>query len=131
MSFNSLRGGIGLRVPTRSPSVWRHRNHHNRPPFTLCPWTVCETSRRKPCHRPTLFTTRYLQHKAPNTALSTPPKITPGSADIVSRAEQRRTDWSIIRKLVQHVWPRNDWYTRGRVLLGFGLLISGKVRDTP
>ncbi|KAG1722225.1 P-loop containing nucleoside triphosphate hydrolase protein [Suillus paluster] len=25
------------------------------------------------------------------------------------------------------VWPKNDWGTRGRVVLGFGLLIAGKV----
>ncbi|EIW84389.1 P-loop containing nucleoside triphosphate hydrolase protein [Coniophora puteana RWD-64-598 SS2] len=26
-----------------------------------------------------------------------------------------------------NVWPKDDWYTRGRVILGFALLISGKV----
>ena len=47
--------------------------------------------------------------------------------EVVTPTEQRRSDWSIIKKLMQHVWPRNDWHTRGRVLFGFGLLISGKV----
>ena len=31
---------------------------------------------------------------------------------------------------MHHVWPRDDWNTRGRVLLGFGLLIAGKVRPS-
>src|ERR1700722_4732850 len=43
-------------------------------------------------------------------------------------SDQRKTDWSIITKLIPHVWPRNDWHTRGRVLFAFGLLVSGKVR---
>ena len=40
--------------------------------------------------------------------------------------EQRRNDWRILKKLMVHVWPKQDWRTRGTVLLGFGLLISGK-----
>jgi hypothetical protein len=56
------------------------------------------------------------------------PKEFVGESVIVTQAEQRRSDWSIMKKLFKHVWPQNDWYTRGRVLLGFGLLISGKVR---
>ena len=73
---------------------------------------------------------RSLQHAAPKdqatarTAPSTPPASTP---DAVTRAEQRRIDWKIIRRLMHHVWPRYDWNTRGRVLLGFGLLVVGKV----
>lgn len=31
---------------------------------------------------------------------------------------------------MSHVWPKNDWGTRGRVVLGFGLLIAGKVWRT-
>jgi ATP-binding cassette, subfamily B (MDR/TAP), member 7 len=41
--------------------------------------------------------------------------------------DQRRNDWNIIKKLMVHVWPKQDWRTRGTVLLGFGLLVSGKV----
>lgn len=47
---------------------------------------------------------------------------------IVSNAEQRRRDWAIVRRLAVHIWPKNDWGTRGRVVLGVGLLVSGKVR---
>ena len=48
----------------------------------------------------------------------------------ISNAEQRRRDWAIVRRLAVHIWPKNDWGTRGRVVLGVGLLISGKVRYT-
>jgi ABC transporter ATM len=52
-------------------------------------------------------------------------------ATSISNAEQRRRDWAIVRRLAVHIWPKNDWGTRGRVVLGVGLLISGKVRCTP
>ncbi|KAG2131378.1 P-loop containing nucleoside triphosphate hydrolase protein [Suillus clintonianus] len=48
-------------------------------------------------------------------------------SDNVSVKEQRRKDWIIVKRLMSHVWPKNDWGTRGRVVLGFGLLIAGKV----
>jgi len=40
--------------------------------------------------------------------------------------EQRKKDWSIIRKMMEHIWPR-DWGVRSRVVLGLGLLVGGKV----
>jgi hypothetical protein len=43
--------------------------------------------------------------------------------------EQRRRDWAIIRQLVPHVWPANDWSTKSRIVLGVGLLVAGKVRS--
>jgi hypothetical protein len=55
------------------------------------------------------------------------PTPTPSKATI-SNAEQRRRDWSIVRRLLVHIWPKEDWGTRGRVVLGVGLLICGKVR---
>lgn len=45
----------------------------------------------------------------------------------ISAGEQRKRDWSIVRKLAVNVWPKDDWGTRGRVLLGVGLLVAGKV----
>jgi ABC transporter ATM len=53
------------------------------------------------------------------------PKLLP---DNPTRAEQRRTDWTIIKRLLTNVWPKNDWKTRGTVLFGFMLLVSAKVR---
>jgi len=45
-----------------------------------------------------------------------------------TNAEQRRTDLSIIKRLMVNVWPKNDWKTRLTVLGGFGLLVMAKVR---
>ncbi|KAJ7074357.1 P-loop containing nucleoside triphosphate hydrolase protein [Mycena amicta] len=45
----------------------------------------------------------------------------------VSAKEQRQTDWKIVKTLVKHVWPQNDWRTKGTVIFGFGLLISSKI----
>ncbi|KAG2149046.1 P-loop containing nucleoside triphosphate hydrolase protein [Suillus bovinus] len=44
-------------------------------------------------------------------------------SDNVTVKEQRRKDWMIVKRLMSHVWPKDDWGTRGRVVLGFGLLI--------
>ena len=56
------------------------------------------------------------------------PQPTSTSKATISNAEQRRRDWSIVRRLLVHIWPKDDWGTRGRVVLGVGLLICGKVR---
>ena len=56
------------------------------------------------------------------------PHPTSTSKATISNAEQRRRDWSIVRRLLVHIWPKDDWGTRGRVVLGVGLLICGKVR---
>jgi len=45
-----------------------------------------------------------------------------------TKAEQRRSDWAIIKQLLSNVWPKNDWHTRGTVLVGFVMLISAKAR---
>ncbi|KAH7907928.1 P-loop containing nucleoside triphosphate hydrolase protein [Hygrophoropsis aurantiaca] len=67
---------------------------------------------------------------------SPPPKPAKTSNDPATNAletdsltvkEQRRKDWTIVKRLMGNVWPKDDWSTRGRVVLGFGLLISGKV----
>lgn len=44
-----------------------------------------------------------------------------------TQSEQRKKDWRIIRRLLENVWPKNDWDTRGRVLFGLSLLVGGKV----
>ncbi|KAG6809163.1 Iron-sulfur clusters transporter atm1, mitochondrial [Tricholoma furcatifolium] len=48
-------------------------------------------------------------------------------SDIPTAKEQRKTDLNIVKRLLVNVWPKNDWKTRGTVLLGFGLLIGGKI----
>ncbi|KAI0745937.1 P-loop containing nucleoside triphosphate hydrolase protein [Earliella scabrosa] len=50
-----------------------------------------------------------------------------GDAVHVTVSEQRKRDWNIVQKLAENLWPKDDWKTRGRVVLGFGLLISGKL----
>lgn len=90
-------------------------------------------------HRP-LFK-RHYQNAAPksddvqslaakSSALKTSATPEP-PADIPTRAEQRRSDWGIIRRLLVNVWPKNDWKTRSTVLFGFGLLVAAKVRLYP
>ena len=58
----------------------------------------------------------------------TPPPDSSSHDSIPTNAQQRRTDWRIIKRLMINVWPRNDWKTRLTVLGGFGLLVSAKVR---
>ncbi|TFY79936.1 hypothetical protein EWM64_g4076 [Hericium alpestre] len=53
----------------------------------------------------------------------------PSSDTNIIKREQRRRDWNIIRKLAVHIWPKDDWGTRGRVVLGVGLLVAGKVMN--
>jgi len=61
----------------------------------------------------------------PPTSSSKPTDAPP--SDIPTQAEQRRSDWSIIKRLMINVWPKNDWKTRWTVILGFALLVSAKV----
>lgn len=69
---------------------------------------------------------RQEKEKSVNT---TPTQATPAvPKTTISNAEQRRRDWAIVRRLAVHIWPKNDWGTRGRVVLGVGLLVCGKVR---
>lgn len=86
---------------------------------------------------------RWFQHKPlPQKGSLIPPTPTPLSkpslslkkdsdfvtkGDVPTPAEQRRSDWGIIKRLLVNVWPKNDWKTRWIVLLGFGLLVSSKV----
>ncbi|EAU83155.1 iron-sulfur clusters transporter ATM1 [Coprinopsis cinerea okayama7 len=76
--------------------------------------------------------------KEPAPKTNTPPPFTqstgPGktteqnaSNENPTRAEQRRTDWIIVKRLMTNVWPKDDWRTRGTVVLGFILLISAKL----
>ncbi|KAG5637015.1 Iron-sulfur clusters transporter atm1, mitochondrial [Sphagnurus paluster] len=66
-----------------------------------------------------------LQSKGP-VQTNEKPKVAEKSEDPTAK-EQRRTDWSIVKRLMVNVWPKNDWKTRGTVLLGFALLVGGKV----
>jgi len=50
---------------------------------------------------------------------------------IPTAAEQRKNDWSIVKRLMTNVWPKNDWKTRLTVIIGFVLLVTAKVCKMP
>ena len=87
--------------------------------------------------RPALHRWRGFRHlvQQPNTTpqsttatKESPPQPAASTVASITNAEQRRRDWAIVRRLAVHIWPKDDWETRGRVVLGVGLLIGGKVR---
>ena len=57
----------------------------------------------------------------------TPPASPPPPSSEPTLAQQRKSDWAIIKRLLENVWPRGDWKTRGTVLFSFGLLVGSKV----
>ncbi|KAK0204993.1 P-loop containing nucleoside triphosphate hydrolase protein [Desarmillaria ectypa] len=77
------------------------------------------------------FQWRSFQHQAgpqpaPSSKSATPKPVASSSSE-VTVAEQRKSDWNIVKRLMENVWPKNDRKTRATVVLGFGLLISGKL----
>ncbi|KAL2441832.1 Iron-sulfur clusters transporter atm1, mitochondrial [Exophiala dermatitidis] len=49
------------------------------------------------------------------------------SEKVVSNKEQRRIDLSIMREMVQYLWPKGDWGSKLRVSTALGLLVSAKI----
>ncbi|KAF8072208.1 P-loop containing nucleoside triphosphate hydrolase protein [Lyophyllum atratum] len=80
---------------------------------------------------------RAFQHLAPkpeptqsdsrSSSLDTAGKKVSDKSDDPTATEQRKSDWGIIKRLLVNVWPKDDWKTRGTVILGFALLVGGKV----
>lgn len=110
----------------------------------------CYTLSSTPVHLPLpvfLLHTRYFGHLAgkqeQDKGKKDSPTISPKGPEKTSRdlgnerqltvAEQRKKDWNIIKKLLVNIWPPGDWNVKSRVVLGFGLLVGGKVRayDSP
>lgn len=58
---------------------------------------------------------------------SSKPTSKPESEAEPTAAQQRKSEWTIIKRLLSNVWPRGDWKTRGIVLCSFVLLIGAKV----
>ncbi|KAF8324651.1 iron-sulfur clusters transporter ATM1 [Amanita rubescens] len=56
-----------------------------------------------------------------------PPASPPPPSPEPTLAQQRKSDWAIIKRLLENVWPRGDWKTRGTVLFSFGLLVGSKL----
>ena len=69
------------------------------------------------------------QTAAKSTAKSDPPRPATLSADEthISISQQRKNDWRIVKQLSGNLWPKDDWSTRARVVVGMGLLVAGKV----
>jgi len=124
-----------VRHPMFSSFLARHscphliRNFHQAPTLSnrvlLSRYTI-------PCRkRAQLFPRlgRAFGKSAPQGKSDTPAKHSPPPPpEIPTQAEQRKTDFSIVKRLLVHVWPKDDWKTRLTVLGGFGLLITAKVR---
>ena len=123
------------RHPMFSSFLARHscrhliRNFHHAPTLSnrvlLSEYTI-------PCrNRAQLFPClgRAFGKSAPQGKPDTLAKHTPPAPpEIPTQAEQRKTDFSIVKRLLVNVWPKDDWKTRLTVLGGFGLLITAKVR---
>ncbi|KAF5374457.1 hypothetical protein D9615_009128 [Tricholomella constricta] len=105
-------------------------------------WASSKRSFGPICRQPSLdfriASRRAFQHLAPKPeqTLADPKrpaqekgalKPTAGKEEDPTAKEQRKTDWNIVKRLMVNVWPKNDWKTRGTVLLGFALLVGGKV----
>jgi hypothetical protein len=104
------------------------------PPFSSCPRSIAARAFRHLASPPA-----ETPPAASNASKSPPPKPQPTQPASPSKpaasldakdytpAEQRRRDWVIIRRLARNVWPANDWGVKGRIVLGLGLLLGGKV----
>jgi hypothetical protein len=44
-----------------------------------------------------------------------------------TQAEQRKADWRIVKNLVRHLWPKDDWSVKARLVVALSLLVGGKV----
>ena len=45
----------------------------------------------------------------------------------VSKAEQRKADWAIMKEMSKYLWPKNNLGTKVRVGVSLGLLVGAKV----
>ncbi|KAH9972378.1 P-loop containing nucleoside triphosphate hydrolase protein [Russula compacta] len=118
------------RPPTAlANAYWHHATVRPGPPFEpsfLFPSSCLLPRPRLAPPRWSTFRQLTQQSKAPQSTTTTESSPAPPKA-AVTNAEQRQRDWAIVRRLVVHIWPKGDWATRGRVVLGVGLLISGKL----
>ncbi|EKM58666.1 uncharacterized protein PHACADRAFT_117756 [Phanerochaete carnosa HHB-10118-sp] len=56
-----------------------------------------------------------------------PPKAAPDDAVHITVKQQRKNDWEIVKRLSGNLWPKDDWSTKARVVVGMSLLVAGKV----
>ncbi|KZT00956.1 P-loop containing nucleoside triphosphate hydrolase protein [Laetiporus sulphureus 93-53] len=111
-----------LSIPPPSRTLFTSRGPSGKRALVPATWRVL--FRRK--QTPAAPAAKTPSTQAPPGPAQKPQELVNEAVDI-SLAEQRRKDWSIVKRLAENIWPKNDWSTRGRVLVGFGLLISGKL----
>jgi hypothetical protein len=124
--------GVGVRAFWQQAAVRPGPRRRPRPRAEQAsfesPSHLCLKARlAAPHHRRAFQQLAQQGEKSPLRSTTTP--TTKENSSVVSNAEQRRRDWAIVRRLAIHIWPKDDWATRGRVVLGVGLLVCGKVRS--
>ena len=71
--------------------------------------------------------------KAPSAPSANLKPVTAGPQDVggdtvhKTQAEQRKADWRIVKNLIRHLWPKDDWSVKARLIVALSLLIGGKV----
>ncbi|KAF9037705.1 iron-sulfur clusters transporter ATM1 [Panaeolus papilionaceus] len=96
-------------------------------PFLNCRRTFKHTAGSTEGPKPHTTPVQTTIPSPPPTSIPPSPSTKPTEDQHPTKAEQRRSDWAIIKKLIINVWPKNDWKTRATVLLGLALLVSAKV----
>lgn len=76
------------------------------------------------------YTSKFSTNTPRSSTLNPKDSISKPESEIPTAAEQRRTDWTIAKRLIINVWPKNDWKTRLTVIFGFLLLVIAKVCNT-
>ncbi|TFY50556.1 hypothetical protein EVG20_g11450, partial [Dentipellis fragilis] len=137
-------GAAGISSPSTTTTTMSALRH-----ASLALSRVSSSSRLPPCRRriiadafpappacphiPPFTTTRAFKHLATPQYPPKPPRDDKEEPKFialthpVNTKEQRRRDRTIIRRLAVHIWPKGEWGMRGRVVLGAGLLVAGKV----
>lgn len=107
---------------------------HSLPRFQPCIKTIRAVNLSRnlsPCRHSRNFSSQPTptlvkpQQPAPNDPKGSFKSDTTPVGEVTVR-EQRKRDWSIMHKMMEHMWPQ-DWGVRSRVVLGLGLLVGGKV----
>ncbi|SRR5258706_5560579 len=71
--------------------------------------------------------------KAPSAPSANLKPVTAGPQDVggdtvhKTQAEQRKADWRIVKNLIRHLWPKDDWSVKARLIVALSLLVGGKV----
>ncbi|KAJ3536150.1 hypothetical protein NM688_g6873 [Phlebia brevispora] len=135
LSWSRCLPRAGITLSATRPAL----QFHTRASFVSCRHGLRQTSGILISPRISIIG-RGFQHLAPQEAKTkseppakpqkaghTKPASNPEDAVHISIAEQRKKDWNIVKRLSGNLWPKDDWSTRARVIVGVGLLVAGKV----